>query len=64
MRRCPYCFEDTNLNQDPRWGLICCDCHLEMSRIEKETDWDTWEVDRHQYIAPTNEPYRTQEFTQ
>lgn len=55
MNYCPYCFEDTPQTKDPHWGWICCDCRLEMNRIEQETDWDTWEADKRQRIAESNE---------
>jgi len=53
--RCAYCSEDTDhLTKDPHWGFICNACCIEMDRVDKDTDWDTWEAEKRQRIAESS----------
>lgn len=53
---CPYCGDDEQgLIKDRSWGWICDSCLAEYERIDRETDWESWDEDRRRKIAEANE---------
>ena len=57
---CAYCnatsgIAATPANKHKHWGWICQSCEVEMTKLEYETDWDTFEANKRERINEHNE---------
>ena len=53
---CTSCGDDeAGLVNDKTWGWVCDDCKQQLDKIDRETDWESWDEERRRKLAEANE---------
>lgn len=53
---CTSCGDDeSGLIKDKTWGWVCNDCKENLDKVDRETDWESWDEDRRRKLAEANE---------